>query len=150
MKKNSNGLIARILMFAMVSLLLLPAAALAQNRNRDGRWDRRDDRYENDRDWRNRNRRGRTYDGYDNYGGGFDLRQTALNAGYNDGMQEGRKDRSRNERFEFRDEGRYQSADRDYNSRYGNRELYRNYYRQAFQNGYRDGYGAYGSYGYNY
>ena len=43
---------------------------------RDGR-DGRDDRY--------RNRRGRNWDNYGNYGGSFDLRQTALNAGYNEG-----------------------------------------------------------------
>jgi hypothetical protein len=30
-------------------------------------------------------RRGRDWDGYPNLGGSFDLRQTALNAGYNEG-----------------------------------------------------------------
>ena len=113
------------------------------NRRRDDRRrrDRRDDRWDNDRDWRNRN--GRTDDGYGNYGGSFNLRQTALNAGFADGVKEGRKDRSRNERFEFRDEGNFQSATRDFSSRLGDRELYRTYYRQAFENGYRDGYAGY-------
>ena len=58
---------------------------------RDGRYD--DGRYDNRR--------------YDNdnygYGGSFQLRQTALNAGYNEGIKEGRKDRNNRERFEFRD-----------------------------------------------
>src|SRR5688572_23236988 len=63
---------------------------------RDGRWDKdndrrrqsrrdNDDRWDNDRnrrngDWRNSGRN-RSNDGYGNYGGSFDLRQTALNAG---------------------------------------------------------------------
>jgi hypothetical protein len=66
-----------------------------------------------------------------------------LNAGFADGVKEGRKDRSKNERFEFRDEGNFQSATRDFSSRLGDRELYRTYYRQAFENGYRDGYAGY-------
>jgi hypothetical protein len=100
-------------------------------------------------DWRrrnddnNRNRRGRNWDRYGSYGGSFQLRQTALNAGYNNGIQEGRKDRSRGDRFDYRDEGDYQKATEDYNSRFGNRELYRRYFREGFQNGYEDGYRGY-------
>src|SRR5204862_7925487 len=41
-------------------------------------------------------RRGRNWDGYPNWGGSFDLRQTALNAGYNEGSKEGRNDRDHN------------------------------------------------------
>src|SRR6185295_13225543 len=77
-------------------------------RNQDQR--RRDD------DWRNR-RNGRTNDSYPNYGGGFDFRQTALNAGYNEGIKAGRDDRNHNRRFEFRDSNSYQRANKDYNSR---------------------------------
>jgi hypothetical protein len=40
--------------------------------------------------------RGRNWDGYPNWGGTFELRQTALNAGYNEGAKLGREDRSRN------------------------------------------------------
>ncbi|HWS56886.1 MAG TPA: hypothetical protein VN228_22300 [Pyrinomonadaceae bacterium] len=90
----------------------------------------------------------RTRDGYGNYGGTFDLRQTALNAGYNEGMKEGREDRSRNERFNFSDESDYRSATKDYSSRLGDRSTYQTYFRQAFQNGYRDGY--YGNTGSGY
>jgi hypothetical protein len=119
-----------------------------RDRDRDDRWDndnrRRNDDWRNrNDDWRNRNRNGRANDGYGNYGGSFDLRQTALNAGFADGAKEGRKDRSRNERFEFRDESGFQNASRDYSSRLGSRQLYQTYYRQAFENGYRDGYAGY-------
>ncbi|HEV2913372.1 MAG TPA: hypothetical protein VGX92_08660 [Pyrinomonadaceae bacterium] len=84
-------------------------------------------------------------DGYYNngYGVSYQLSQTALNAGYNQGIQEGRKDRSRGERYEFRDEGDYREATKDYNSRLGDREMYRRYFRQGFENGYADGYRGY-------
>jgi len=127
-------------MLALVAFLLLPVSAFAQGQ---GRW-RTDD-------WRIRSRRNDDYDrnrrrnddGYGNYGGSFQLRQTALNAGYNNGIQEGRKDRQRGERFEFRDESDYQRATEDFSSRLGDRELYREYFRQAFANGYRAGYSGY-------
>jgi hypothetical protein len=91
--------------------------------------------YRNDRRYRN--------DDYYRYGGSFDLRQTALNAGYNEGVKEGRKDRNNGDRFDYRDEGDYQNATIDYSSRLGNRELYRQYFRQGFANGYSDGYRGY-------
>jgi hypothetical protein len=156
-------------MLALVAFLALPLTAFAQSNGRgrgkpteifvnghdarDGRWDQNNRR--NNDDWRReqerirleelrrqqaRIRTNRGYGGYGNYGGYGDARQTALNAGYNNGIQEGRKDRSRGERFEYRDEGDYQNATEDYNSRYGNREVYRQYFRQGFANGYRDGY----------
>lgn len=81
--------------------------------------------------------------GYGNYGGSYEMRQTALNAGYNEGVRRGREDRSRGDRYDYSDEGSYQSADKDYNSRYGDRNLYRQYYRQGFVNGYTDGYRGY-------
>jgi hypothetical protein len=121
---------------------------------------RRDDRYEEERyrqeqirrdqqrnrrdDWWNRNnRRGRDRDGYGNYGGSFDLRQTALNAGFADGAKEGRKDRRDGDRYDFRDEREYQKASRDYSSRLGDRWIYQRYYREAFEHGYADGYAGY-------
>lgn len=100
-------------------------------------------------DWRrrnddnNRNRRGRNWDRYGSFGGSSQLRQTALNAGYNNGIQEGRKDRSRGDRFDYRDEGDYQKATEDYSSRLGDRELYRRYFREGFSNGYEDGHRGY-------
>jgi|ERR1044072_1137001 hypothetical protein len=157
MKNKKQTLVAGLGMLALAVFLLLPVTASAQGNGRgrgkpteifvnghdarDGRYDTaaqrdRDDwrRRNRDRDWRNDDWR---------RGGGFDLRQTALNAGYNNGVQEGRKDRQRGDRFEYRDEGDFQNATEDYNSRYGNRELYRQYFRQGFANGYRDGYRGY-------
>jgi hypothetical protein len=90
-----------------------------------------------DRDW-NRNRRGRNWDRYGNYGGSFDLRQTALNAGYNEGIKEGRKDRGRGS-SDFRNNSAYREATTDYSSKLGDRELYRRYYREGYENGYNDG-----------
>ena len=128
------------------------SSATAQAQQRDDWWNRnrRDDRIEQNRDRRNRrndrwnrNRSGRYNDGYPDLGGSFDLRQTALNAGFADGAKEGRKDRNNRERFDFRDESGYQKATRDYSSRLGDRYLYQQYYRAAFENGYDDGYNGY-------
>ncbi|HKP35566.1 MAG TPA: hypothetical protein VJT71_01820 [Pyrinomonadaceae bacterium] len=99
-------------------------------------------------DWwdRNRDNRGydnRGYDNYPNYGGSYNFRQTALNAGYNEGVRAGREDRQRGERYEYRDEGAFQSASKDYNSRMGDRGTYAAYFRQAFATGYADGYRGY-------
>lgn len=114
-----------------------------RNRNDDQR--RRDRDY--DRDQRRRDddqyRRGRNWDGYRNYGGSFQLRQTALNAGYNEGIKEGRKDRRNGDRHDFRDEGAYQRATKDYSSRLGDRWIYQRYFRDAFENGYNAGYNGY-------
>jgi hypothetical protein len=103
-----------------------------RDRNDDGRRNRdRDGRYDND---------GRYGNNGDYYGGNSQLRQTALNAGYNEGIQEGRNDRQRGERFEYRDESDYRNASKDYSSRLGDRGQYQQYFRQGFANGYRDGY----------
>ena len=78
----------------------------------------------------------RRYDGYGNQGGSYELRQTALNAGYNEGLKAGREDRRRG-RY---NPGRYGNGLKDYNSRMGDRSTYQQYFMQAFQNGYADGY----------
>ncbi|HEX8745803.1 MAG TPA: hypothetical protein VF717_01300 [Pyrinomonadaceae bacterium] len=85
----------------------------------------------------------RNNDNYSNYGGSYEARQTALNAGYNEGRKAGMEDRSRGEGYNYADEGQFRSGDKDYNSRYGDREAYRQYFRQAFANGYADGYRGY-------
>ena len=64
-------------------------------------------------------------------------------AGYNNGIQEGRKDRKRGDRFDYRDEGDFQRATEDFSSRLGDRELYKRYFREGFANGYEDGYRGY-------
>ena len=136
--------------------MFVMSSATAQAQQNDDWWNRnrRDNRVEQNRDQdrdrrnrrnerMNRNRGGRYNDGYPDLGGSFDLRQTALNAGFADGAKEGRKDRSKRERFDFRDESGYQKATRDYSSRLGDRSLYQRYYREAFENGYDDGYAGY-------
>ena len=139
-----------ILGLTFAGIFVMSSATAQAQYQRDDRWNRnrRDDRWEQDRnrnrgDDRNRNRSGRYNDGYPDLGGSFDLRQTALNAGFNDGVKEGRKDRNNRERHDFRDEGDYQKATRDYSSRHGDRSLYQRYYREAFENGYADGYRGY-------
>ena len=77
------------------------------------------------------------------YGGSFQLRQTALNAGDNEGIKVGRKDAQRGRSTNFRNNSAYRNATKDYSSRLGDRELYRRYYRDGFENGYSDGYQGY-------
>ncbi len=98
-----------------------------------------DDRYTQDRnrsDNGDQNRRGRDWDRYGNYGGSSELRRTALNAGYDEGIKEGRKDRGNGSRTEHRNLRSYQKATKDYSRRLGDRELYRRYFREAFEDGY--------------
>ena len=164
MNNKRQKFFARVGMLALVAFLALPLTAFAQNNGRgrgkptdvfvnghdarDGRWDKNNgQRRGNDNYGRNdqydRNRRGRNWDRYGGYGGSFQLRQTALNAGYNNGIQEGRKDRRRGDRFDYRDEGDFQRATQDFSSRLGDRELYKRYFREGFANGYEDGYRGY-------
>jgi len=105
------------------------------NRDRDNR----------DRDYRDRNyqRHGRSWDGYRNYGGSQQLRQTALNAGYNEGNKKGRDDMRHNRRYDFQNSGAFDKATKDYSSKLGDRETYRRYFRDAYENGYADGFRGY-------
>jgi hypothetical protein len=101
----------------------------------NGNWNRDNG---NNGNWDRNNRRGRNWDRYDNYGGSSQLRQTALNAGYNEGIKEGRKDRNRNN-SDFRNNSAYQKATTDYSSKLGDRGMYQRYYRAGYENGYYDG-----------
>src|SRR5437763_3850142 len=114
------------------------------NRNNDryGR-DDRDRNRDRDRDRDNNDRRGRDWTRYGQYGGSYQLRQTALNAGYNAGIKFGHDDARRGRRRNYNDFSDYRNATTDYNSRMGDRELYRRYYREGFENGYEDGYRGY-------
>ncbi|HMG76301.1 MAG TPA: hypothetical protein VK582_22700 [Pyrinomonadaceae bacterium] len=87
----------------------------------------------------NQTRRGRNWDGYGNFGGSFELRQTALNAGYNEGIKQGRNDRNKRNHSDYRSQSNYLKATQDYSSKLGDRQLYQRYYREAFGNGYDDG-----------
>jgi hypothetical protein len=89
-------------------------------------------------DWRNRRTLGRNWGQYGNYGGNANFRQTGLNAGYNEGIALGRKDRNRGPR-DLNSFSQYRNANKDYNSREGDLGLYQRYYREGFENGYYDG-----------
>ena len=109
---------------------------------------RNNDQYDN-RDRNNQNnqarqrRWGRNWDLYGQFGGSYDLRQTALNAGYNAGAKEGHNDRKRNRSRNYSEFASYREATTDYSSKLGDKELYRRYYRQGFENGYEDGFRGY-------
>jgi len=102
-----------------------------------------DDRYRNRNDNSNQTRRGRNWDGYGNLGGSPQLRQTALNAGYNEGIKQGQKDRNRSNSYGFQSQSAYQKATKDYSSGLGDRSVYQRYFRAAYENGYSDGVNGY-------
>ena len=81
--------------------------------------------------------------GNPNWGGSAELRQTALQSGYDEGIKAGRTDRGRGERFNFEDETAYKDATKGYNAQLGDKALYRRYFRAGFENGYREGWNGY-------
>jgi len=113
-----------------------------RNDNRDRDYERNRDR-DQDRNRDGNRHWGRDWDRYGQYGGNSQLRQTALNAGYNAGIKQGRDDRKHNRHRNYNDFGDYRNATTDYSSKLGDRELYRRYYREGFENGYEDGYNGY-------
>jgi hypothetical protein len=88
-------------------------------------------------------RRGRNWDGYGNLGGSAELRQTALNAGYNEGNKQGQKDHGKRYNNSYQGQAAYQKATKDYNSHLGDRSIYQRYFREAYDNGYSDGVNGY-------
>jgi len=88
----------------------------------------------------NNDRRGRNWDRYGSYGGSVELRQTALNAGFNEGIKQGRSDRKKGHRRDPKEFSSYQEATGDYSSKLGDKELYRRYYREGFENAYESGF----------
>ncbi|PYS23453.1 MAG: hypothetical protein DMF72_09520 [Acidobacteria bacterium] len=113
------------------------------NRNDRTGQDNRDRDRDRNRDRDNNDRRGRDWNRYEQYGGSYQLRQTALNAGYNAGNKYGRDDARRGRRRNYNDISDYRNATTDYSSKLGDKELYRRYYREGFENGYEDGYRGY-------
>src|SRR5215831_3704123 len=111
--------------------------------NQNERYGRDNRDRDRDRDRNNNNRWGRDWNRYGQFGGSFELRQTALNAGYNAGEREGRNDGRRGRHRNLSDFSEYRNATTDYKSNMGDRALYQRYYRQGFENGYEDGYRGY-------
>ena len=146
MRSNRKGLLKGASLLALGVLTLVPLTSVnAQTWEQRRRQERREERQERREERRERReaRRGWQYGNYGGWGGSSQLRQTALNAGYNNGIQEGRRDRQRGERFNYTDESDYRRATEDYSSRLGSRELYQRFFRQGFENGYRDGWNGY-------
>jgi len=121
-----------ILAFSLLFGIGIILSTAAQAQNPDGRYTQDRDRNDNG----DQNRRGRNWDRYGSYGGSSELRQTALNAGYNEGIKQARDDRNSRNYSDYRNRGAYRNATKGYNSRLGDRELYRRYFREAYENGY--------------
>ena len=153
LKMKSNRVLlkgASVLVLGLAAVLpTTTVSAQTWQDRRERREERREDRRERreecreERQERREARRGHGWGNYGGWGGSYQLRQTALNAGYNEGIEEGRRDRNRGERFSFTDESDYRNATKDYSSRLGSRSLYQRYFRQGFENGYRDGWNGY-------
>ena len=75
--------------------------------------------------------------GYGGYGG-----SAARQYGYQDGINDGARDRRTGHSNRPTQDGNYKHADRGYNSSYGNKDYYKQAYRQAYENGYQQGYNS--------
>lgn len=144
MRSNVKGILKGASLLALgltfaVPTFALPATTVAQDRRDDRREQRREER----REQRREERRGRDWGNYGGWGGSQELRQTALNAGYNNGIKAGRNDQRKGRRFNFTDESDYRNASKDYSSRLGSKSLYQRFFRQGYENGYRDGWNGY-------
>lgn len=132
--KIRGALLAFALLFG--TSIAMSSTAQAQYPNDRNAQDRRDN---NNRPARH----GRNWDGYGNFGGSPQLRQTALNAGFNEGNKQGHKDHNKRNSNNFQNQSAYQKATKDYNSRLGDRSVYQRYFREAYENGYSDGVNGY-------
>jgi uncharacterized protein HemX len=143
LKKRAMGVVLGLSLLLGIGVATSPVAQAQDPYWRQQQREQQRRQREFEREQRRRQRQAERYDDRDNYGGSYQLRQTALNAGYNEGVKEGRKDRSNRDRFDYRDEEDYRNANTDYSSRLGSRQLYAQYFRQGFVNGYTDGYRGY-------
>jgi hypothetical protein len=130
--QSQNRVGNAFLVFSLLFGIGIASSMTAQAQNPDDRYTQDRNRSDNG----DQNRRGRDWDRYGNYGGSSELRRTALNAGYDEGVKEGRKDRGNGSRTEHRNLSSYQKATKDYSPRLGDRELYRRYFREGFEDGY--------------
>src|SRR5678810_513809 len=79
--QSKNRIAGAFMVFSLLFGIGIVLSTTAQAQNPD-------DRYDRDRHDVNKNRRGRDWDRYGNYGGSVELRRTALNAGYEEGVKE--------------------------------------------------------------
>lgn len=137
MKSNRTKISISVTMAVLSLLFVIAVSRTATAQDRNYPYNNQD----NNRDRNDQNRRGRNWDNYGNYGGSFDLRQTALNAGYNEGLKDGTNARNRNRNSDYSNQSAYRKATKDYSSRLGDRGLYQRYFREAYQTGFNDGLG---------
>jgi len=93
-----------------------------------------------DRDWDHdgdRDRGGYGRGGYGGYGS-----NAARQNGYQDGLNDGARDRRTGHSNRPTQDGNYKHADHGYNSSYGDKNYYKQAYRQAYENGYQQGYSS--------
>jgi hypothetical protein len=95
-------------------------------RDRDGDGDRDD-----------RGVYGRGNGGYGGYGD-----NAARQYGYQDGINDGARDRRSGHSNRPTQDSNYKHADRGYSSSYGNKDYYKQAYRQAYERGYQEGYNS--------
>jgi hypothetical protein len=132
-KKIGGYLLAFFLLFGIITVASSSAQAQypwGYERDRDYRRDR-DDRY----DRRNDRYRDRYY-GY----------ETARQQGYSYGMNVGAADAQRGQSYNPQRSRYWKNATEGYNSSYGNKGQYKQVFRDAFEQGYRDGFQRYGGY----
>jgi hypothetical protein len=96
------------------------------DRDRDGDWDR------------DRGNIGRG--GYGGYGGGGYGSNAARQYGFQDGINDGSRDRRTGHSNRPTQDSNYKHADRGYNSSFGDKNYYKQSYRQAYESGYQQGY----------
>jgi hypothetical protein len=134
----------------------------------DSRWRERDDRqayrsgYERgfqqnrgygndrDRDWDHdgdRDRGGYGRGGYGVGGYGGNGASAARQYGYQDGINDGARDRRTGHSNRPTQDSNYKNATRGYSSSYGDKNYYKQAYRQAYENGYQQGYNSGGGVG---
>jgi hypothetical protein len=125
--------------------------------SRDERW-RQDHRWRDDHYGYRDGDHGRAYNpyygngNYPYYGNGnyrpsgyYGRNGSAGNIGYQDGVNDGAKDRQTGHSFRPTQDDNYKHASRGYNSSMGNRQQYANAYRQTYERGYQQGYNGGGS-----
>ena len=78
------------------------------------------------------------------YGGGYNYGDTARRFGFEDGLNDGRRDRYTGHSFRPTHDESYRHADRGYNRSFGSRGYYKQMYREAYERGYREGYNSRG------
>jgi hypothetical protein len=86
------------------------------------------------------NTRGWQQNGRGSYGYGNQAGQI----GFQDGLNDGQRDRQSGHNFRPTDSGAYKHADHGYNSSFGNKDQYKQEYRQANASGYQRGYSGRG------